>query len=170
MTDLEKIIELNMKKIQVSIPCKIESLSGIYANVKPLIYDSLDFPVISSVPILYLGSASKKLKFKSSVGDIVTVFFSQLDLAKFLVSGTTGQVNSTESFNLTNAFALPFHFHSIADGEATATSDFEITGDIKVNGNIEVTGDVVASGISLVNHTHLYSHDGLNDRTSDVPQ
>jgi hypothetical protein len=175
MTDLEKIIELYTKKIQVSIPCKIEKISGMYADVKPLIFDDLDFPVISSVPILYIGNSSKKLKFKSSIGDIVTVFFTQLDLGKFLSTGATGQVNSTESFNLTNAFALPFNIHSKSDNETIATADFELIGNVDMTGNLDIVGnlnvtgtidatgeihsdvDVTAGGISLKTHTHQYN-------------
>ena len=175
MLDIEKIIELYTKKIQVSIPCRIEKLSGMYADVKPLLFDDLDFPVISSVPILYIGSATKKLKFKSSVGDIVTVFFTQLDLGKFLALGTSGQVNSTESFNLTNAFALPFNLHTKPDSESMATADFEFIGDVDITGNLDIDGnltvdgtidatgiihsdvDVTAGSISLVNHTHQYN-------------
>ena len=175
MTDLEKIINTYMANIQVSIPCKIESLSGMYANVKPLIYNSLEFPVISSVPILYLGNSSSKLKFKSAVGDIVTVFFTQLDLGKFLMYGTTGQVNSTEKFNLTNAFALPFNIHTKKDNEQMATADFDIIGDINITGNITVTGgitttdDVIADGVSLITHTHGYIPGSGTPTDTDVP-
>ena len=175
MTDVEKLIEFYTKKIQVSIPCRIEKLSGMYADVKPLIYDDLDFPVISSVPILYIGGSNGKFKFKSSIGDVVTVFFTQLDLAKFQALGKTGQVNSKESFNLTNAFALPFNLHTKPDSEVIATTDFEFIGDVDITGNVNIDGnltvdgtidatgiihsdiDVTAAGISLVNHTHQYN-------------
>jgi len=172
MTDLEKIMNAYLKNIYVSIPCQIKSLSGMYATVKPLIYDDLDFPVITSVPILFIGNSSKKLKFKSSVGDIVTVFFTQLDLGKFLAYGTTGQVNSTERFNLTNAFALPFNVFPKTNGETMPTVDFEMIGDLNIIGNVNITGTLdttgdistdsncsiagtcVADGVSVSTHTH----------------
>ena len=175
MTDMEKMIKFFMNDIYVSIPCKIESLSGMYANVKPLVYNSLELPVISSVPILYIGNSTNKLKFKNTVGDIVTVFFTQLDLGKFLTYGTSGQVNSTEKFNLTNAFALPFCVHTKVQNESMATADFEIIGDIEVTGNITVTGgitttgDCVADGVSLINHTHLYSPGSGTPTDTDAP-
>ena len=158
MTDLENIINHYMKNIQVAIPCKIEKLSGMYADVKPQIYDKLEFPVIPSVPILYLGNKTKKLKFKSSVGDIVTVFFTQLDLGRFLASGVSGQASSTESFNLTNAFALPFNFHTMKDSEQMAIVDFEIIGNIKVTGTIEATGDITSGGDVKAGLTSLKTH------------
>lgn len=146
MTDLEKIISTFMNDIKIALPCEITKLSGMYAEVKPVIFDNVDFPVIPDVPICFFGSSSSNLKFKSSVGDIVTVFFTQMDLGNFLARGKTGQVLSKEKFNLTSAFALPFNIHSKTDSQQLPTLDFEFVGNVKIGGNLEVTGDIKSDG------------------------
>ena len=154
MTDIEKIISIFTNEIKVSLPCKIVKLNKMYADVKPVCFDKVDFPVIPDVPICFLGSSSASLKFKSSIGDIVTVFFTQIDLSNYLARGMSGQVLSTEKFNLTSAFVLPFNLHTKKDNESMPTVDFEIIGDVKITGNLEV------DGIDFKTHVHPYTWTG----------
>lgn len=146
MTDLEKMINIFLRDIYVSIPCKIAKLDGMYADVEPLIYDNTKLPIVPKVPILFIGNKEKKLKFKNKIGDIISVFFTQLDIGQFLAKGKAGQVSSKERFNLTNAFALPFCVHPQQQGEQMPSLDFEIIGDIKIKGNIEMEGDITQTG------------------------
>lgn len=178
MTDLEQFISFYTSKIFVVLPCKIVSLDGLYANVKPVIHEvDKSFPIIPHVPILTLGNNDLRIKFNSKVGDIVTVLFSQMDLSKFLIDGSDISVDNNEMFNLTNAIALPFNIHKLGN-ETTPALDFDIIGDIKITGNlfvkgnieqigsytidgeIQSTGDVVGGGVSLINHTHQFTWAG----------
>jgi len=155
MTDLEKIINLFFNEIKVSLPCEIVKLNGMYADIKPIVFDNIDFPVITDVPVCYMGSKSANLKFKSSVGDVVTVFFTQMDLSNYLARGVKGQVLSTETFNLTNAFALPFNIHTKKDNEQNPVGfDFEFTGDVNITGNLKI------DGINFKDHKHFYTWTG----------
>ena len=154
MTDLQRIISSFTNEIKIALPCQIVKLEGMYADIEPLIYNGLALPVIPDVPILFFGNKDKNIKFKSSVGDVITVFFTQIDLSNYLSRGIKGQVMSFENFNLTNAFALPFNFHTKKDNESLPINDFEIIGDVKITGSLTVTGDVVAGLTSLKNHIH----------------
>ena len=131
MTDLEQFISTFLSKSYVVLPCKIVSLDGLYANVKPCVHEiDKEFPVIPSVPILTLGNSDIKIKFNSKVGDIVTVLFSQMDLSKFLIDGSDISVDNDEPFNLTNAIALPFNIHKYGSEDAPSI-DFDMLEKLK---------------------------------------
>lgn len=180
MTDLEKLIAFYTSKIYVVLPCKITSIEGLYVDVKPCIHEvDKEFPIIPSVPLLTFGNSDSKIKFNSKVGDVVTVLLSQMDLSKFLIDGSEIQVDNDETFNLTNALALPFNIHKLGD-ENTPALDFDIIGDVKITGNLFVkgnieqigdytldgeiksTGDIQANGVSLMNHTHQFTWAGTS--------
>lgn len=195
MTDLEQLISFYTSKIYVVLPCKITSIDGLYINVQPVIHEvDKEFPIIPHVPLLTFGNSDLRIKFNNKVGDVVTVLFSQIDLSKFLIDGSTISVDNDEKFNLTNAIALPFNIHKYGS-EQTPALDFDIIGDVKItgklfvkgdieqigdhilDGKVQSSGDVQGGGVSLMNHIHQFTWAGeagtsttvVASVTTDVP-
>ncbi len=159
MSDLEQVIEMYTKLIYVFLPCEIVKISGDgYIDALPKIsVGGRTLPVIPDIPLIQLGNKNTYIKITPAIGDVVSVFFSQLDFASYLESEDTDvtDVGSQERFNLTNAVALPFNVHKRSDG-MLPVSDIEIKGNIKVvDSNVTISGgDITADGISLKNHVH----------------
>lgn len=186
---MEKLITEHLSKIMVTIPCEIVEINSETSlmTVKPLIFDELELPLIVDVPMQYIGTSKKYLKFKFAPGDRIVCLFSQMDLGSYISTGLTGQVNSVEKFNASNCIALPILATTELDKMKVPTVDFEIVGEVKIIGNVEIEGnitqkngnitttgkieaevDVIGAGISLPNHLTTGVTSGKD--TSGKPQ
>ena len=154
-----EIIMHYLKKIMVCLPVEIVSVdsSTSLCTVKPLIHDSLEFPLIVKCPFLHIGVTDKNIKFKVKPKQRFWAMFSQLDLSNYINGAVVGQVNSRKEFSFTNCVILPVGASTEIDKINIPTLDFEINGNIKINGNIELTGNIIQNG--SINSTGLIHSD-----------
>ena len=185
-----EIIMHYLKKIMVCMPVEIVSVDTetSLCTVKPLIFDSLEFPLIVKCPFLHIGVTDKNIKFKVKPKQRFWAMFSQLDLSNYISGAVTGQVNSKKGFSFTNCVILPVGASTEIDKINIPALDFEINGDIKINGNINLTGNIVQEGsitstglihsdedvtaktVSLDNHIHKNTKPGNDTEFSGPPK
>ena len=137
-----------MYDIHTMLPCKVLKYDGKVADIKPLVYQYKELPVITSVPVLFFGNKQVQILFDTKPGDIVFALFSQLDVARLVALGESGEVDSTERFNLTNCVALPFSFTNMTEPAKIPLGDFTIKGDVHIVGSLKV------NGIDFITHVH----------------
>lgn len=132
--------------------------------------DTMDYPSVSGVPVVFPQSQNVTIAFPVKAGDNCLLVFGEKALDYWLY----GKETDTElNFDLSNAIAIPSL--STTGNAAMQTACAEdaavvqaggvvlkvksdavyIQGDLKVEGKITATGDVVANdSISLARHTH----------------
>ncbi len=132
--------------------------------------ETMDYPKVSGVPVVFPQSKNVTIAFPIKPGDDCLLVFSE----KALDYWQYGKETDTDlSFDLSNAVAIPNirttsnpAMQTACDEDAAVVkaggvvlkvkSDaVYIEGNLNVNGKITATGDVVAnSSISLATHTH----------------
>lgn len=145
---MEEVIKHFLSKIFVTIPVEIVKVNAenSLCDVKPLLFDKLELPIIVECPFLQIGNGSTMLKFKVEKGQKFMALFSQLDLSNYIANGEIGQINSVKKFSMTNAVILPIQATTKKDLCTVPEVPFEISGDVKIIGNMEVNGNVKING------------------------
>lgn len=131
--------------------------------------ETMDFPVISGVPVVFPQSEGVTIAWPIKAGDGCLVVFSESALDYWMYGQETDTVLK---FDLSNAIAIPGLKAAGNPAMATACAEnavvvnaggttlkvkpdgVTIDGNLTVNGKIDATGDVTGSGKSLVGHTH----------------
>lgn len=140
--------------------------------------ETMDYPAVSGVPVVFPQSKNVTIAFPIKEGDGCLLVFSEtaLDFWQY------GKETSTElRFDLTNAIAIP-SLSTAANAAMQEACDEDaavivsgstklkvkgdgvyITGNLKVDGKIESTDDTVANGISV--HDHIHGGDSGGETT-----
>jgi len=172
-------------RLGVMQPVQVVSVSGKFADVKPLIakYNTLgqqipitDGDIIPNVPVCQPYGANGRFQFQVAPGDQGLLIACNWDVSKYKVAHTAAPVGSRRMFNWSDGFFIPLDFQdmpdgllidngsSIAvkpDGITATTQTFTIEGNVVVNGNITCSGDTTVSGevtgknVKLSTHMHL---------------
>lgn len=131
--------------------------------------DTMDYPSVSGVPVVFPQSQNVTIAFPIKAGDNCLLVFGEKALDYWLY----GKETDTElNFDLSNAIAIPSLKNTgnpamqkacsedavvLQSGGTTLTVKsgmVVIDGDLHVSGKIDAVGDVTSSGISLATHTH----------------
>lgn len=120
-----------MDGVHTCIPGSIQSFDPLTkkASVKPLVQkkfenETLSYPVITNVPVVFPGTKDVVLSFPLSAGDGCLILFSEVSLERYLSSaGEEVEPGETRKFALSDAVCLPglFPFGSpgaVGDGLA----------------------------------------------------
>lgn len=169
-------------RVGVMQPVEIVSVSGKFANVKPLIakYDTLgkqipitDADIIPNVPICQPYGANGRFQFQVAPGDQGLLIACNWDASKYKAAHTIAPVGSGRMFNWSDGFFIPLDFQDVPDGllidngssiavkpdGITATTPtFTINGDVVITGNITCSGDASVSGEVMGNNIKLSTH------------
>lgn len=142
--------------------------------------NTLSYPTINGVPVVFPQSQGASIAFPIKAGDGCLLVFSETALDYWLY----GKETSTDlKFDLSNAIAIPNISTAGNDAMREACAEdavvlsagetkikvksdgVYISGNLKVDGKIEATGDVVATGsVSLASHTHTGDSGGTTSR------
>lgn len=132
--------------------------------------ETMDYPSVSGVPVVFPQSQNVTIAFPVKAGDGCLLVFSETAIDYWLY----GKETATDlKFDLSSAIAIPNIAASGNDAMVEACAEdavvvkasgtklkvksdgVYITGNLKVEGSIQVTQDVVANGsVSLGTHTH----------------
>lgn len=144
--------------------------------------ETMDYPSVSGVPVVFPQSQNVTIAFPVKAGDGCLLVFSETAIDYWLY----GKETATDlKFDLSSAIAIPNIAASGNDAMVEACAEdavvvkasgtklkvksdgVYITGNLKVEGGIEATQDVVANGsVSLGTHTHR----GDSGGTTSAPQ
>lgn len=144
--------------------------------------ETMDYPSVSGVPVVFPQSQNVTIAFPVKAGDGCLLVFSEIAIDYWLY----GKETATDlKFDLSSAIAIPNIAASGNDAMVEACAEdavvvkasgtklkvksdgVYITGNLKVEGGIEATQDVVANGsVSLGTHTHR----GDSGGTTSAPQ
>lgn len=177
VNQVKKTAKKATEEMHTAVPATIKSYdpSTGLASVQPVAKfkkpngETMDYPSISGVPVVFPQSANVTIAFPIKAGDGCLLVFGEKSLDYWLY----GKETDTElSFDLSNAVAIPSLKNTgspvmqkacsenavvLQSGGATLTvksGEVVIDGNLTVNGKIDATGDVTGSGISLATHTH----------------
>ena len=132
--------------------------------------ETMDYPSVSGVPVVFPQSQNVTIAFPVKAGDGCLLVFSETAIDYWLY----GKETATDlKFDLSSAIAIPNIAASGNDAMVEACAEnavvvkasgtklkvksdgVYITGNLKVEGSIQATQDVVANGsVSLGTHTH----------------
>lgn len=112
---IQQIIDSYMQKVHTCIPGKIESydLTTKKATVKPLIKlkvnnESLSYPVISNVPVIFQGTKDAVVAFPISPGDGCLILFSEQAMENYLSSaGNEVEPGDNRRYSVNDAICIP---------------------------------------------------------------
>ena len=155
MTQAEIIKSLTRKisnSIRVSMPATIEhyDFKTQKANVKidmRELYDdnnSIDYPVLTNVPIIFPRSGNASITMPISRGDSCIVFFLDRDISEWLLGASNKEPNSQRSHSINDAVAIMGLYPFTKSSPAKNNSDLLIQFDgsditLKPNGIIDIT-------------------------------
>lgn len=132
--------------------------------------ESMDFPVVTGVPVVFPQSANVTIAFPVKTGDGCLIVFSETALDYWMYGQETP---TTLKFDLSNAVVIP---GLLAKGnpamqeacskdaavvQAGGTTLVVAPDGVTIRGKLTVTGDVVGAGVSLSTHTHTGDSGGL---------
>jgi hypothetical protein len=151
---VKKIIESYLLKVHTCIPGKIESYEPATkkATVKPLIKfkvnnETLSYPVIDNVPVVFQGTQNAIITFPISPGDGCLIIFSEQSMENYLSSvGNEVDPGDDRRYSINDAICIPGLFPFGDPGKVSDNNDnliIEIdNANIRVNGqNIELNGN-----------------------------
>lgn len=177
VNQVKKTAKKATEEMHTAVPATIKSYDSStgLASVQPVAKfkkpngETMDYPSISGVPVVFPQSANVTIAFPIKAGDGCLLVFGEKSLDYWLY----GKETDTElSFDLSNAVAIPSLKNTgslamqkacsenavvLQSGGTTLTvksGEVVIDGNLTVNGKIDATGDVTGSGISLATHTH----------------
>ena len=177
VNQVKKTAKKATEEMHTAVPATIKSYdpSTGLASVQPVAKfkkpngETMDYPSISGVPVVFPQSANVTIAFPIKAGDGCLLVFGEKSLDYWLY----GKETDTElSFDLSNAVAIPSLKNTgspvmqkacsenavvLQSGGTTLTvksGEVVIDVNLTVNGKIDATGDVTGSGISLATHTH----------------
>lgn len=177
VNQVKKTAKKATEEMHTAVPATIKSYdpSTGLASVQPVAKfkkpngETMDYPSISGVPVVFPQSANVTIAFPIKAGDGCLLVFGEKSLDYWLY----GKETDTElSFDLSNAVAIPSLKNTgnpamqkacsedavvLQSGGTTLTVKsgvVVIDGDLQVTGKIDAVGDVTGSGISLATHTH----------------
>ena len=177
VNQVKKTAKKATEEMHTAVPATIKSYdpSTGLASVQPVAKfkkpngETMDYPSISGVPVVFPQSESVTIAFPIKAGDGCLLVFGEKSLDYWLY----GKETDTElSFDLSNAVAIPNLKNTgnpamqkacsenavvLQSGSTTLTvksGEVIIDGNLTVNGKIDTTGDITGSGISLATHTH----------------
>lgn len=175
---VNKVAKKTVSQIHTAVPAVITAFDagkGL-ATVQPKAKfkkpngETMDYPSISGVPVVFPQSQNVTIAFPIKAGDNCLLVFGEKALDYWLY----GKETDTElNFDLSNAIAIPSlatvgnaAMQMACDEDAAVVQAGDtvlkvksdaiyITGDLKVEGKITATDDVLANeSISLANHIH----------------
>lgn len=177
VNQVKKTAKKATEEMHTAVPATIKSYdpaTGL-ASVQPVAKfkkpngETMDYPSVSGVPVVFPQSENVTIAFPIKAGDGCLLVFGEKSLDYWLY----GKETDTElSFDLSNAVAIPSLKNTgspamqkacsenavvLQSGGTTLTvksGEVVINGNLTVNGKIDSTGDVTGSGISLAKHTH----------------
>lgn len=116
-TDVIKhVFDSKMLQVHTAIPGKIERYDPTTkkASVKPLIKmrvnnESLNYPVIDNVPVIFPGTSNAIIVFPLAKGDNCLIIFSEQSMENYLSSRGTSDVEPGDKrrYSLTDAICIP---------------------------------------------------------------
>ncbi len=165
---LKKLINHTSNAIRVCMPAKIETYdfktqqASVKIDMKEL-YDngvSIDYPVVSGVPVVFMSSGGASITMPVNRGDSCLLIYADRDMSNWLLGGTGQKPDSTRMHNLSDAIAIMGLFPFASGPRAENNTDVLINYSgskimLKPNGviNIETTKDVNIKAVETVNIT-----------------
>ncbi|EJD3719797.1 translation initiation factor IF-2 [Salmonella enterica subsp. enterica serovar Lattenkamp] len=169
--DPETVTCVVMIAVKSSTPAPFES---------PESAQSVDYPLLMDVPVVFPRGGGVTLTFPIKEGDECLVVFSSRCIDFWWQNGGVQERADTRMHDLSDAFVIPgpqsqvkkisgistsaaqlrtddgSAFVEVAAGGAITITSPQITlnGPVQVNGTITSTGDQTANGISQINHLH----------------
>lgn len=163
---LKKLSNHVSNSIRVCMPAKIETYdfktqqASVKIDMKEL-YDngsSVDYPVVSGVPVVFMSSGGASITMPVNRGDSCLLIYADRDMSNWLLGGTGQKPDSTRMHNLSDAIAIMGLFPFASGPRAENNTDVLINYSgskimLKPNGviNIETTKDVNISAVETVN-------------------
>lgn len=167
VTQLKTLVKEQINNIHTALPGEILSVDterGL-AQIKPKAKmrftggKTLDYPIISDVPLVFPFSASSDaaIAFPVKAGDQCLIIFSEQSIEYWL---GTGDINSELKHGLSGAIAIPGLMRTVSDDFAEAVNNdciiirhkqssitlsnatITIRGDVTVEGNIFINGEM----------------------------
>ncbi|MCC8067326.1 MAG: hypothetical protein LIO94_09535 [Clostridiales bacterium] len=172
VSSMKKAMQAMIDEIHTAVPATISSYDAAtnMATVQPEAKykkpnaETIDYPVVSGVPVVFPQSETVAIAFPVKAGDKCLLVFSETALDYWQY----GQETDTDlKFDLSNAIAIPNlmpsgneAMQSACDEDAAIIKAGDtvlkvksdavyITGKLHVTGNITCDSDVTASGVSL---------------------
>jgi len=164
------------QNIHTCIPGRIEKWDGKKANVLPLVPalmangQSLSYPVINDVPVVFPGSSETTMSFPLKKGDGVLLLFCERNIDNFLQNGGEQTADTNRRFSITDCIAIPglFSFVEIPNGEYDNTNMIikHKNAEIKIDpiSNVGITGTTI--GINNADQAFIKGNDFVNAFTS----
>jgi hypothetical protein len=123
-----------MLSVHTCIPGKVESYDPLTkkASVKPLIKmkvnnESLSYPVINNVPVVFPGSKDVVIAFPLSAGDGCLILFSEQAMENYLSStGKEVEPGDNRRYSVNDAICIPGLFPFTSPGKTGGTIGLEI--------------------------------------------
>ncbi len=175
---LETITDLSIKQrlrsVRVALPGRVEEYNSTTqrAAIQPLIleeeFDDLgnriaaQLPVVTDVPIAFLGMGSWRITGPVKRGDLVWLVFASSSIGKWLINGGLVDPEDDRHHTLTDAFAIPgaFSFNKLP---TTAPTDAVVLhADALKLGGPDATDPVVRRSDldAVVNRLKAHGHVG----------
>ena len=186
----EQVIENRLANLHTCIPGHFESYDAATqkASVKPLLKrefkdgESLEYPVINAVPVVWPGTKEGILSFPINKGDGCLLIFSERSIDSWLSSGGIVSPGDRRKHSLSDAIAIPGLFAFNEAGLADS-SDFVLkfkqselrlanNNDVKLNGGTSgkvAIGNATAELLDLFEQT-LTGLENAQTLTSLGPQ
>lgn len=149
---VQSAIEQRLSEIHTCLPASVERYDGAkrQADVKPLVKRRftdgtvLPMPIITNVPVVFLGSSDTVIHFPIKKGDTVLLVFAERSIDGWLSAGGEVDPQDTRKFALSDAIAIPGLFPFNASNPANSSPDDLVlshkgqTITVKANGDIEI--------------------------------
>lgn len=163
---LSKLKQNIPQELKVCMPAKIESYdfktqkASVKITMQELYEDgsTLDYPVISGVPVVFMAAGGASINLPVLKGDNCFVIFFDRDMSNWLLGGIGQKPNSTRMHHISDAVAimglLPFTETSKAENNTDLLINYsgsKIT--IKPDGilNIETIKDININSAEVIN-------------------
>jgi Phage protein Gp138 N-terminal domain len=163
---LKKLNTHIANNIRVCMPAKIETYdfktqqASVKIDMQELFDDnsSIDYPVISGVPVIFMASGGASITMPVNRGDYCLLVFSDRDLSNWLLGGEGQKPDSTRMHDLSDAVAIMGMFPFNKGPRAENNTDMVIKYDgskitLKPEGviNIETTKNINIQAVELIN-------------------
>ncbi len=162
---LKKLSAHVSNSIRVCMPGKIETYdfkkqqASVKIDMKELYDngDTIDYPVVSGVPVVFMASGGASITMPVNRGDPCLLIYADRDMSNWLLGGSGQKPDSTRMHNLSDAIAIMglFPFNSQARAENNTDVLIKYSGSkivLKPNGiiNIETTNDINVKAVENV--------------------
>lgn len=184
---LNKLKQDISNSIRVCMPAKVESYdfktqkASVKIDMKELFENgtTLDYPVVSGVPVVFMASGGASITMPVLKGDNCLLIFADRDLSNWLFGGSGQKPNSTRMHNLSDAIAImglsSFNTTSKAENNTDVLINYsgsKIT--IKPDGvlSIETTKDININSGEVINvsskNINVTSSEDINVNSKNI--